>query len=70
MPEVKYFTVTQEREVRVRANTAVDACRIAEAAFKNGQNADTGVVNGPEGIYGNTVTRIKETSIYAREEVI
>lgn len=63
MPEIRRYVVTQTREVRVQANSAADAGKIAAAAFANGQNIDAGVKNGPEGIWGNTDGRIQETSL-------
>jgi hypothetical protein len=33
MPEIRYFTVTQEREVKVWADSPVEAAKIADAAF-------------------------------------
>ena len=45
MPEVRYYTVTQEREVKVWANKPFEAAQIADAAFKgeiqNGDLAET-----------------------------
>ena len=68
MPEIMHFIVKEEREVRVAANSAVDAARIAEAAFSNGQNSNGGVIDGPEGIWGNTRSRVKTTSIMVLED--
>ena len=34
MPEIRYYTVTQEREVKVSAGSPVEAAQIADAAFK------------------------------------
>lgn len=34
MPEIRYYTVTQEREVKVTANSPLEAAQIADAAFK------------------------------------
>lgn len=65
MPEIISYDVSQTREVKVRANSLEDAIRIANAAFNNGQNSEGGVKNGPEGIWGNTTTRVKETDITA-----
>lgn len=59
MPEMRYFTVTEVREVEVVANSVVDAGRIAAAAFENGQNSDGGVIDGPKGVWGNTRGRIR-----------
>lgn len=68
MPEMHYYLVQQEREVKVTANSAADAIRIADAAFTNGQNSDNGVVDGPQGVWGNTRNKVKITSISARED--
>lgn len=70
MPEMRYFVVTQTREVKVVANHVADAVLIADAAFKHGQNSDSGVAGGkgPEGVWGNTRSLIRETSIVAKEE--
>ena len=35
MPELRYYTVTQEREVKVSANSPIEAAQIAAAAFKD-----------------------------------
>lgn len=35
MPINRYYTVTQEREVKVAANSIIDAGRIADAKFEN-----------------------------------
>lgn len=61
-----YYTISQEREVRVKANNVTDAVRIADAAFTNGQNSDSGAKDGPEGIWGNTVSEIKVIHTAAR----
>lgn len=60
MPEMIQFTVTQTRQVKVIANSAADACRIGAAAFANGQTAFNSVIDGPEGVWGNTDSKIKE----------
>lgn len=33
MPEIRYYTVTQEREVKVSASSPLEAAQIASAAF-------------------------------------
>lgn len=68
MPEIKYYVVTQEREVQVVANNPIDAARIAQAAFDNGQNQDNGVKDPPDGVFGNTRSKITNKDIWAREE--
>jgi hypothetical protein len=70
MPEIRYFVVTQTREVKVTANSAADAVLLAEAAFEHGQmNSEPSIAAGksPEGIWGNTRSRIREIEINARE---
>jgi hypothetical protein len=34
MPEVRYYTVSQRREVKVWANSPIEAAQIADAAFR------------------------------------
>lgn len=68
MPEINDYTVVQVRQVRVTANSAVDAVRIAQAAFENGQNVERGVIRGPDGVWGNTRSRIETVSISAHKE--
>ncbi len=71
MPEIISYKIIQTREVNVRANSLEDAIRIANVAFKYGQNADSGVVLNDEskaqlgGIWGNTTGRVKEKDIWA-----
>jgi hypothetical protein len=69
MPEIRDYVVTQTREVRVRANSAADACSLANAAFVHGQNSDNAIqMNmGPTGVYGNTVSRIRTIGLMAVE---
>lgn len=67
MPEIRYFRVTQTREVMVTANNPADAVVIADAAFSSGQNSDSGVKHGPNGIFGNTTSRVKVTDTSAYE---
>ena len=70
MPEIRYYTVTQEREVKVAANSAADAVLIADAAFTHGQDSNHSVAKGksPEGVWGNTRTEVRVRDISAREE--
>lgn len=63
MPEIRHYTVTQTRKVRVSANSAADAAQIAAAAFEHGQMKSEPSVTGgrgPHGIWGNTTGRIEE----------
>lgn len=68
MPETRYFTVTQTREVSVRANTTSDAILLAVCAFKHGQGPNGRLYEhlAPEGIWGNTISEIKELSLEAQ----
>lgn len=65
MPQTKYYVVTQTREVKVTANSEVDAVRISAMALSYGQNADNGI-RFPEsaagimqGVWGNTTSPIE-----------
>lgn len=69
MPETRYFEVSQTRKVKVTANTVANAILIADAAFENGQNTDDGVRNGPNGVWGNTTSRVRTTDMTAYEEI-
>lgn len=66
MPEMRTYKVMQTREVVVRANKHVDAVRIAAVAFEHGQDSNGGLRKdtGPEGVWGNTDSRIKEISLH------
>lgn len=65
MPEMRDYIVKQTRSVEVRANTLVDAIRIADAAFLHGQNRDARLRDkeGLEGIWGDTTAPIKELKL-------
>lgn len=72
MPEIRYFTVTQTREVQVTANSATDAVRLAGVAFEKGQDSRGSVRSSdyPEDmkdIWGNTTSRIREKEINIKE---
>lgn len=60
MPETRYWTVTQEREVQVTGNTPADAIRVAQAAF-NDEDHDF------RDIGGMVRSKVKETAMDARE---
>lgn len=66
MPETRYFKVIQTREVKVISEDAEGAVRLAEAAFTHGQNKSEATIlagHGPEGVWGNTRTRIREVKL-------
>jgi hypothetical protein len=58
--------------VKVDATSVIDAARIANAAFLNGQNSDNGVVPGAllsDGeVWGNTTSRIRQTDLNVTED--
>lgn len=61
MPEMRRYTVTETRTVRVSANSAVGAARIAAVAFAEGQDS-AGHLKSKEGLgdlWGDTDTRIR-----------
>ena len=68
MPAMKHYVVSETRTVKVIANNAVDAIRLAAAAFEHGQNSDKGAKNGPEGVWGNTTSKVEQTNIEVNEE--
>jgi hypothetical protein len=61
MPETRYYTVTQEREVKVSANSPGDAIRVAELAFKGEMSKSSDVV-------GNVQSPVRDREISARED--
>ena len=65
MPLIRLFEVTQVRTVRVTANDLISAAAIATSAFEHGQDSDNGVMQdkAPVGVWGNTVSQIKEVSL-------
>lgn len=70
MPAIKHFIVTQTRTVKVTANSALDALRIADAAFEWGQDANGGVAKdkAPEEVWGNTDSHIEITNVDVKLE--
>lgn len=59
MPEIRYYTVTQEREVKVAANSTIDAARIADTAFND-------EIIAP--VEGQTLTPIRTRDLVIRED--
>jgi hypothetical protein len=50
MPEIRYYTCTQEREVKVWAASPIEAAQFADAAFRNEIQPDdlsAGHIRGP-----------------------
>lgn len=59
MPEIRYFIITQTREVRVQANALPDAMQIADAYFEDKPKPD---------IYGHVISPIRNTKMTGRED--
>lgn len=72
MPQIRHYIVRQTREVKVDANSAVDAARIADAAFSHGQDTNGSVAagKGPEGIWGNTTSRVKTIKVNVKDATL
>lgn len=61
MPVMRYYTATQEREVKISASSTMEAAQIADAAFK-------GEIK-PEDIAAARVTsEIRERELVVRED--
>lgn len=60
MPPINYYTVTEERQVKIAASTPETAILIASRAFATGQ----GVTEDE----GRTLTIVKTISLAARED--
>lgn len=58
MPEIRYYTVTQEREVRVTANSPGEAAAFADAVFHQKPTDLPATQRGP----------IRELDLVARED--
>ena len=59
MPEIRYYTVTQEREVKVSANSPIDAANLAQRIFSDTKKPEDQI---------NIVQPIRERSIDVRED--
>lgn len=62
MPSIRYYTVTQELEIKVTANSPSDAIRVATAAFRN-EDHDFREIGG------TVQSPVREIEITAREEL-
>lgn len=60
MPEIRYYTVTEEREVKVCATSPIDAARLADADFHGVRITDD--------VEGATTTPIRVRDITVRED--
>ena len=61
MPEIRNYTVTETREVKVVANSPADASRIAAAMFESGQDRGRG------GMFGYVQGEIRVVGLHAEE---
>lgn len=68
MPQIRYYEVSQTRKVKVSANNPTDAVRIADEAFTNGQDAN-GNITSPDGVWGNTTSRVRVSDVSCYEEI-
>lgn len=69
MPEMRYYTVTQTREVKLVANSMSDAARLGDAAFKGGVRVgDFDIKERPEDVWGNATSDIKELDLNVKRD--
>lgn len=69
MAAMPTFTVREQREVTVKAESMSDAIALASAAFKEGQSSDHTIKwSKPFGIEGDTIDAIRVTGIKAIED--
>lgn len=61
MPETRYYTVRQEREVKVWANSPVDAAVVADAAFSGGERTNPNAS-------GEATSPVRERDLEVRED--
>lgn len=68
MPEMRTYIVTQVREVKVSANSILDAAQIATIAFEHGQTTNGSLLPGMgvPGMWGNTDKLIREISLTSK----
>lgn len=68
MPEIRRYRVTQIREVEVEANSHRDAIDIAHEAFETGQDSNGRLALKPEGIWGDSISKVKTVEVNCRRE--
>lgn len=69
MTAIRYYTCTQEREVKVAAHSAIEAALVASIAFRNNQSIEGVDIRIPEtGTHGHTTTLVRIRDIVARED--
>lgn len=66
MPAINYYTVTQTRQIHIAAESLVDAIRVADAAFTNGQN-NGAVTDPPKDANGWSTSLVKVTDMSGSE---
>lgn len=59
MPEIRYYTVVQEREVKVSATNPIDAALLASRVFASTKKATDQI---------NVLTPIRERALNVRED--
>lgn len=57
---MRYYTVVQEREVKIVANSAIDAARIADAVFEQ--------IDPPANVWGHASTPVRVRDLVTRED--
>ena len=62
MPKQRYFTITQERKVKIQASEVIDAARIANAIFEGVPVEDLGEING------RPTSNVEVTEMTVRED--
>ncbi len=67
MPDKRYYTVIQEREVKVVANSAIDAALIADDAFECRPNDDSTKIKLYD-VWGNATTDVRTRDLIVRED--
>jgi hypothetical protein len=68
MPEIRYYVVTQTREVKVQANSHRDAIDIAHDAFENGQDANGHLITKQSECWGDTESKIRTVEVNCKRE--
>lgn len=69
MPEIRHYTVTQTRKVKVMANNPKDAAIVADLAFSIGTDANGSVrANMSRDIFGDTRSKVLETGLDVQDE--
>lgn len=71
MPESRAFVVTETRQVKVAANSCVEAAQIAQLAFDGKTEFDVNTARGVEqalpGVWGYKNSSIRQVEVEVRE---